>query len=459
MNKGIVYFVQPVELKGTNRYKIGCSKNPNLDRVRSYRKGTRYILICECINPLIVEKKLIKLFNENFKCIGGREFFAGDETIMKEKFLFATSCDNDMDGELDSDEEDSHNIIHHSDIDSPKFTNNSYEVVTYDEWKKNNNISNLIITNIKSQEGYLRFNNGLWIKLHNQFTFNNSETLRGFVENCGNNNDIDKILKDSIKKRYSVTYEFYNLNYHEFTVSCSYSPNNTYPIYLFDSLNLLFNKIDDVNLINDKILLEEHCSCSCIYLKDEVDTVIVSDILHSFVKPEILTQYKKLVYNLLVKQEDNQLIFYDFFEGFLTSWLLKLLDTLSGANLYIYSDDYYSANLEKKKLIKLNKPRCVIITELKTKSLKRQIDDFIKLGFKYIIVLNTNIKYKKDQIYNIANYRNFLNNNKEKIINTIKSEIDYLPEPDWKRIIMYDDNIFSKSDLLLTNFLYWCCKK
>ena len=49
MLKGIIYFIQPAELVGTNRYKIGCSKNANLDRCKKgYKKETRFICIMEC---------------------------------------------------------------------------------------------------------------------------------------------------------------------------------------------------------------------------------------------------------------------------------------------------------------------------------------------------------------------------------------------------------------------------
>lgn len=39
MSKGIIYFIQPAEIVGTNRYKIGCSKNPDLNRCnKGYKK-------------------------------------------------------------------------------------------------------------------------------------------------------------------------------------------------------------------------------------------------------------------------------------------------------------------------------------------------------------------------------------------------------------------------------------
>jgi hypothetical protein len=55
---GIIYLLQPAELVGTNHYKIGCSKKNNLDRLKSYKIGTRYMDIRECGNPHDVETKV-----------------------------------------------------------------------------------------------------------------------------------------------------------------------------------------------------------------------------------------------------------------------------------------------------------------------------------------------------------------------------------------------------------------
>ena len=88
MNKGIIYLVQPTELIGSQRYKIGCSKNTELERVKKgYKKGTRYIYIIECYDPFTLEKNIKKIFNEKFKLIAGYEYFEGDETKIKEEFF------------------------------------------------------------------------------------------------------------------------------------------------------------------------------------------------------------------------------------------------------------------------------------------------------------------------------------------------------------------------------------
>ena len=87
MSTGIIYLIQPCELVGTNRFKIGCSKDTSLNRVQNgYKKGTRYLYIAECNNPLFIEKQIITQFNIKFKLIAGREYFEGNEEEIKNCF-------------------------------------------------------------------------------------------------------------------------------------------------------------------------------------------------------------------------------------------------------------------------------------------------------------------------------------------------------------------------------------
>jgi len=90
--KGIVYFIQPVELIGTGRYKIGHSSKTTLERCNTgYKKGSRYINIQECFEPFKLETKLKLEFKNKFTLIGGTEYFAGNEQQMKK--LFNDTCD------------------------------------------------------------------------------------------------------------------------------------------------------------------------------------------------------------------------------------------------------------------------------------------------------------------------------------------------------------------------------
>jgi hypothetical protein len=84
---GIIYLIQPAELTGTNRYKIGCSSNSSLKRLKSYREGSQYICISECKEPFILERKIKKIFNDKFKLTAGYEFFEGCLYDMKKVFL------------------------------------------------------------------------------------------------------------------------------------------------------------------------------------------------------------------------------------------------------------------------------------------------------------------------------------------------------------------------------------
>ncbi len=87
-NKGIIYLIQPKELIGTNRYKIGCSKNTDLIRCKNgYKYGSRYLCIMECDEPYVIENTIKKTFNILFNLIAGNEYFEGNEKIMKRKFV------------------------------------------------------------------------------------------------------------------------------------------------------------------------------------------------------------------------------------------------------------------------------------------------------------------------------------------------------------------------------------
>lgn len=83
---GLLYFIQPAELVGTTRYKIGRSSKNDLSRLRAYRTGTRMILILECENDIQIEARLIDAFNSQFPRVAGKEWFEGNEKDMRALF-------------------------------------------------------------------------------------------------------------------------------------------------------------------------------------------------------------------------------------------------------------------------------------------------------------------------------------------------------------------------------------
>jgi len=85
---GIVYLIQPCELVGTNRYKLGCSESPTLERVKNgYKKGTHIICVIQTDDPYDTESALLDEFKKKFPKIAGNEYFEGDIKQMKELFL------------------------------------------------------------------------------------------------------------------------------------------------------------------------------------------------------------------------------------------------------------------------------------------------------------------------------------------------------------------------------------
>lgn len=84
---GIVYLVQPEELIDTNRYKVGCSSKTSIERLKTYKKGMNCVLVAKCIEPFIVEKEIIKEFNNSFNVVAGKEYYEGNESEMKAKFI------------------------------------------------------------------------------------------------------------------------------------------------------------------------------------------------------------------------------------------------------------------------------------------------------------------------------------------------------------------------------------
>ena len=69
-------------------------------------------------------------------------------------------------------------------------------------------------------------------------------------------------------------------------------------------------------------------------------------------------------------------------------------------------------------------------------------------------------------MYNISNFRKYLNDNKESLLKCMKEENNcefrsksFEWENKWQTQTLFNDDIFYISDLLLTNFLKWCCAK
>jgi len=84
---GYIYLLQPLQsiTNNENIYKIGKTKRNNFKRFNEYPSGSILIIQSSCRDCDLMEKTLLKLFNDKFikKTEYGREYFEGDVTEMK----------------------------------------------------------------------------------------------------------------------------------------------------------------------------------------------------------------------------------------------------------------------------------------------------------------------------------------------------------------------------------------
>ena len=158
------------------------------------------------------------------------------------------------------------------------------------------------------------------------------------------------------------------------------------------------------------------------------------------------------MYNIIVKEDGNTNIFYDYNECLLTTWLKDVINTISGNNANLESSDYYKNKTEFKNKIKAGTLRYVLINKYENITINKQINDFSKLGIKNIIVCQND---KSKVMYNIKKFREYLEDNKGEIL-------EYINDENNDKITYFsnnDDNIFYNKNILLTEFIKWCCDK
>ena len=82
MSLGYIYLLQPLRSITDNQkiYKIGKTTRNNFKRFNEYPIGSILLLQSSCNNCDLMEKHLLKLFNEKFvkETNYGREYFNGD---------------------------------------------------------------------------------------------------------------------------------------------------------------------------------------------------------------------------------------------------------------------------------------------------------------------------------------------------------------------------------------------
>jgi hypothetical protein len=184
MKRHYIYLLQTREFVNSNRplYKIGKTKQSNLTRFKSYPNGSILLLQSICYNCDVIEKELLNIFKVNFiqRTDIGTETFEGDYKLMIKKINEVLSNEQYIDN---STEEIKQDIL-------------LTKIKTFNEYKNNNSgISDIIIINKKTKEGYLKLkNSSLWHTLYNPdiigFDESIHQTLIGFIKYYANINDI-----------------------------------------------------------------------------------------------------------------------------------------------------------------------------------------------------------------------------------------------------------------------------
>jgi hypothetical protein len=86
-DKGLLYLIQPAELVGTSRYKIGYSRTNDLNKFRKdYKKGSRFLDIYEYDHSPLLVREIRNNFNNKFKLVAGRTYYEGNENDIKKNF-------------------------------------------------------------------------------------------------------------------------------------------------------------------------------------------------------------------------------------------------------------------------------------------------------------------------------------------------------------------------------------
>lgn len=445
-----IYLMQKREFIKTkeNIYKIGKTKQENLKRITNYDNGS--ILICQfkCNDCDKLEKKLIALFREKYELQKeiGNEYFKGNCDDMRDD-IYNYITDENI---IEEDREEFHNEIDKYYI-YDKIENE--ECFLVDSFRKyqivSDSIKKVIITDKKNQIGYILLENGPYWHTIYQYSpdldLEKQECLLGWLEAHSVkdyieiNYDYDKIIQDLIKNHSSSTQKKWVLSYGSYFIA-----------FYDDEMKYILNtetfEIIAYNPETDDILTGCNCSVYPLYnIKDiqEANTDFVDTAIRMIIDDEESFQkYCQLTYNIFVKQEEKENVFIDN-TGHLTQWITNALDIIStNVDIYIYiSKDHH-------KILKKYNPetRLVIIENA------NYVPKLLQKGYKNIIIMK---KKKWDE----NKFINFIEENKE----TILSESHYTENdsPEWwfQNLNRLSIEIFYHRQLLLNNFLKWCCDK
>jgi hypothetical protein len=449
-----IYLLKEREFIKTNEciYKIGKTKQKNLDRICNYPNGTALIIQIKCKNCDKLEKELIELFKTKYELQKhiGNEYFKGNCYNMIDDIYKA--CINER---LEFNDNENNNEI--------KDEIKEMEITTYDDFIKYSNIKKIIITNKNNKEGYLTHGNDIWFKIIgiNKLTDDNiDKSLLSILKNNSKDDliyNFDSIIDDILKRCYNKNPEIYKLNLYEYLIS-----NNDINYILNTKTLKIKNCKED---INNMLVVNNYKNISNLYISNEIldntDTSIINDILSSLLKDKYkIDEFKEICYNIFV-EEKKMIMFMD--NGTTFNFLSEIINNLM--NILNHQNEYsliyeYSQKLLYTNIFKTNKPKLIFMNcgsvnsnfnNLYSSYITEQYVFLSKYKINNIIVKN--ICDVKTTDYDYKKYINYISNNKNKINDLFAEKC-----PDFYNDIKenYID-IFINPKMLLNNLIKWFC--
>ena len=431
-------------------YKVGKTTQEPTKRIKQYPKGSKILLITNCIDCHKDEKEILKLFKRKYiqrKDIGN-EYFEGDyNEMITDINQIVKSGEIVLSDESDESDESEQIIVINSYKD---FNENTNKDIT------------IIITDKKKQSGFIKFNdNNLWHIIY-PYDSEDPEFLLGWLKHYIENNnkfsntmynveyhvDYNKLIKDVCKECFKEDFKIYQLKYNEFLIGASSNEiDNRY--FILNTETVIFKNCNEYTDITFRYIDK---STSPLILNNNINTKIVDEILSTLVSNKKIIQYfKKLCYSVLVKESNETIIFEDYDICRLSIYLRDLLDIISTPNhpnggRYIVYDE--SCKKDYIKEFKKIRPRIVYIENIYS---EKELND-IKYFLKKLEIINIVILHRKIKIntYNFENFIEYINIHKVRISNSFPCDDDFHK---------LDNDIFYTRRWLFNNFLKWCCIK
>lgn len=211
MDIGTIFLIQPAELVGTNRYKIGfiCDKKIK-EYINNYLDGTRFILILESNNVQNIINEIKTVFKQKFNSIASDEYYEGNENDIKQIII------NIIDKYLNF----NNNIIvnnHNS------YVNNSDDIDDIDSTcnSDDDNETQNDINNIDKNDKLIDTSLQIFIKNNLHKNKNDFVTIKNITNTYYKNEEYLKLkkLNITVKRKYIVEYlkkyKWFNENFKE----------------------------------------------------------------------------------------------------------------------------------------------------------------------------------------------------------------------------------------------------